>query len=70
VIAFGVVALALLVAAGWVIFQAGTYNPTFRPTARASVTQPAVPDSMDRHRRGSRSWPVEWRRGFGQDGAK
>jgi hypothetical protein len=27
VIAFGLVALALLVAAGWVIFQAGTYNP-------------------------------------------
>jgi hypothetical protein len=27
VIAFGVVALALLVAAAWVIFQAGTYNP-------------------------------------------
>jgi hypothetical protein len=27
VIAFGVVALALLIAAVWVIFQAGTYNP-------------------------------------------
>ena len=26
-IAFGVVALALLVGAGWVILQAGTYNP-------------------------------------------
>ncbi len=27
VIAFGIVALALLAAAMWVIFQAGTYNP-------------------------------------------
>jgi hypothetical protein len=27
VIAFGLVALGLLVAAAWVIFQAGTYNP-------------------------------------------
>ena len=27
VIAFGIVALALLGAAAWVIFQAGTYNP-------------------------------------------
>ena len=26
-IAFGVVALGLLIAAAWVIFQAGTYNP-------------------------------------------
>jgi hypothetical protein len=27
VIAFGIVAVALLIAAAWVIFQAGTYNP-------------------------------------------
>jgi hypothetical protein len=27
VVAFGIVALALLALAGWVIFQAGTYNP-------------------------------------------
>jgi hypothetical protein len=27
VVAFAIVALALLVLAGWVLFQAGTYNP-------------------------------------------
>jgi hypothetical protein len=39
VVAFGIVGLALLVVAGWVVFQAGTYNPDL-PANCASKRDP------------------------------